>query len=104
MKNLCYNCKHYDSENHICNNSEAFSINEESITLRDFDSNTVAIKNINPEHIMIPLNFGCIHHEKEEETFRYNYEDDDDDEYEYKDEYYNDDDDYNDYEDDEDEE
>lgn len=81
----CFDCKYYlDKGNSVskrldytCSNKEAFKYDS---YMNDLDGETV-LMDVSWEKIMIPLNFGCIHWEKKEESVRYDYEDDEDENY-----------------------
>lgn len=78
MGKYCHSCKFYDEDEKICTNDKAFSINKDYPTLRSFDSECVVIKGIDLERLMIPSNFGCIHHEEQKPNYKYDYDEDDD--------------------------
>lgn len=79
MGKYCHSCKFYNENEKICTSVKAFSINRDYPTLRSFDSECVVIKGIDLDKLMIPSNFGCIHHEEQEPNYKYDYDENDED-------------------------
>ena len=80
MTGYCHECKFYNPKDYLCNNTEAFDIVPHThYSNMDVDGGRIILENTDPGHVMIPLNFGCIHFEQGGEDYD-NYNDDYDDE------------------------